>query len=105
VYIVIWEYHVKPENQTEFETIYASNGEWAQLFKKGKGYLGTEFFHSEEHASVFMTIDRWATREDYETFLTQYQSDYKALDNRCEDLTEGESLLTKWSTDQQIEED
>ncbi len=55
MYIIIWEYQVRPEKQTEFEKIYASYGAWAELFKKGNGCLGTELIHSTENPAQYLT--------------------------------------------------
>jgi len=97
MYIIIWEYQVIPERRIEFENIYAPNGAWAELFKKGNGYLGTELIHSTEHPAQYITIDRWDSKENYESFLLQYKNEYKNLDTQCEGLTEHESCLGGFS--------
>ena len=97
MYIIIWEYQVRPEKQTEFEKIYASNGAWAELFKKGNGCLGTELIHSTEHPAQYLTIDRWDSEKNYESFLLQHKEEYKNLDVQCEGLTEKEGCLGKFS--------
>lgn len=96
MYIIIWEYQVKPEKRAEFEEIYASVGAWAELFQKGTGYLGTELLQDVHHPLRYLTLDRWASKEAYEAFLSQWDDEYKALDARCEGLTERELLLGKW---------
>lgn len=98
MYVVIWEYHVKAERIAEFEQIYRQDGRWAELFKNGDGFVSTELLRDEANPQKYMTIDRWKSAEDYETFLTQWREQYEALDVRCEGLTEQESLLGKWET-------
>ena len=98
MYIIIWEYQVKPEQQAEFEKIYAANGAWAELFKKGTGYLGTELLYKADQPLRFLTIDRWVSKQAYETFLTHRASEYKFLNAQCEGLTEQESLLGTWNS-------
>jgi len=98
MYIILWEYQVKLEKQAEFEKIYAANGAWAELFKKGTGYLGTELLYKADQPPCFLTIDRWASKQAYETFLTRWAGEYKFLDTQCEGLTEQESLLGTWSS-------
>ena len=97
MYIIIWEYQVLPEKQTDFEKIYAVNGAWAELFKKGNGYLGTELIHSTEHPAQYLTVDRWDSQENYESFLLQHKAEYENLDSQCEGLTERKSCLGKFS--------
>ena len=96
MHIIIWEYQVKPEQQAEFEKIYAANGAWVELFKKGAGYLSTELFQKTNLPLRFLTIDRWKSKDDYEAFLSQRQEEYKALDAQCEGLTESEIEIGRW---------
>jgi len=96
MFIILWEYQVKPDRRSDFESIYSPAGVWTELFKKGTGYIGTELFHDETRPYRYLTIDRWASKEDYETFLSQWEKEYKALDKRCEGLTESESLIGRW---------
>jgi len=98
MYVIIWEYRVKADRVAEFEKIYSTTGAWAELFKKGKGFLRTELLRDEKHPHLFITIDQWASSEDYESFLSQWKSEYAILDTQCEGLTEQETLLGKWES-------
>lgn len=98
MYVIIWEYQVKPDKQAEFEKTYAANGAWAELFKKGTGYLGTELLCKADQSLHFLTIDRWESKQAYETFLTHWGNEYQSLDAQCEGLNEQESLLGMWSS-------
>jgi len=98
MFIITWEYQVKPEKQAEFKTIYSPNGAWVELFKKSTGYLGTELLRDGTNPRRYLTIDRWNSKEEYEVFLSQWEMEYKALDAQCEGLTESESLIGKWTT-------
>ncbi|PWB77934.1 MAG: hypothetical protein C3F07_01070 [Anaerolineales bacterium] len=98
MFIVLWEYRVKPEKQSEFESIYSPKGAWGELFKTGNGYLGTELFGDQDHPGRYLTIDRWTSKAEYEIFLSKHRQEYKALDEECECLTESESLLGMWET-------
>ena len=68
MYVIIWEYQVKADSVVEFERIYASNGVWAELFRKEDGYLGTELLRDSTHPRRYITIDRWTSSGDYESF-------------------------------------
>ena len=98
MYVIIWEYQVKPEKQTEFENVYATNGAWVELFKKGMGYLGTELLQKIDQPLCFLTIDRWESKQAYELFLSHWANEYKSMDAQCEGLTEQESLLGIWNS-------
>jgi heme-degrading monooxygenase HmoA len=98
MYAMIWEYQVKPDRVAEFEDIYAAGGMWAQLFQKHPGYLGTELLRDPNHSQRYVTLDRWASSQDYESFLLHWKTEYAMLDRQCEGLTEKESLLGKWES-------
>jgi len=96
--VLIWEYEVKAARHAEFENIYSPNGAWAELFKKQAGFIGTELLRDEKDHQRYLTIDRWSSREDFESFRAKWKGEYEALDAQCEGLTERESLLGNWET-------
>lgn len=103
MYLILWKYHVKEEKQAEYEQIYSPAGAWAELFQKAAGYLGTDLLHDEVNPLRYITVDRWAHKQDYDTFMSQWNEKYNALDQQCQGLTESESLLGRWNTVQIIE--
>jgi heme-degrading monooxygenase HmoA len=96
MYVIIWEYRVRPERVDEFEKIYGGNGTWAELFQNGSGYLGTELLRDSNDRYHYLTIDRWHSLADYESFLSDLKKEYENLDAQCEGLTEQETSLGKW---------
>lgn len=98
MFIVIWEYRVKEARLDDFMRFYAPDGDWAILFKKGHGYLGTELLRDEQNPRRYLTLDRWTSAREYEAFLTSFADEYKALDTHCEGWTESESLFYRGSS-------
>ena len=98
MYVVLWEYRVKADCVAEFEQIYSASGAWAELFKKGEGYLDTQLLRDEASPQHYMTIDRWTSSERYDSFRSQWENEYASLDAQCEGLTEQETLLGKWES-------
>jgi heme-degrading monooxygenase HmoA len=94
----IWQFQVVPAKREEFEVIYNKNGLWAQLFRKADGYLGTELFGDVDKGGSYVTVDSWRTEEDFKRFKELWSADYKALDTKCEGLTESEVHLTKYES-------
>lgn len=92
-YILLWHFHVKPDQLAEFESIYGIDGEWVALFKHAEGFLGTELLHDSTNPQHYLTIDRWASAEAYKTFRKQWRTEYELLDKRCHGLTENEALI------------
>lgn len=98
MYVIIWEYQVKAERVEKFAEIYGARGEWTELFQKQNGYLGTELLRDPQNYQRYITIDRWNSMGDYESFLSEWKEEYATLDLRCEGLTVRESLLGKWES-------
>jgi heme-degrading monooxygenase HmoA len=94
----MWEFEVKSERIAEFEQIYGPGGRWADLFKNGNGYLGTELFHDPKDIHRYLTIDRWLSSEDHELFLSHWKKEYESLDAQCGGLIEQELLLGQWES-------
>jgi quinol monooxygenase YgiN len=93
MYVIIWEYQVKVDHVADFETIYAPNGAWAELFREGNGFINTELLCDEIYPQRYITIDRWVSSRAYEGFLAQWHKEHEALDAYCKGLTEWENLL------------
>lgn len=98
MYVIIWEYRVKAEHIEEFEKIYGARGEWAELFQKQNGYLGTELLRDPGDYQHYITIDRWISQKVYDDFLANRIDEYKKLDAGCNGLTNNETLLGRWET-------
>jgi heme-degrading monooxygenase HmoA len=60
----------------EFEAAYGAEGEWAQFFRRGAGYVGTELLRDVEQPGRYVVIDRWETREAYNAFVAEHRDDY-----------------------------
>ena len=98
MYVIVWEYQVKAENLEDFEKIYGAGGSWADLFQRENGYLGTELLYDPQNPQGYITIDRWVSSLAYDNFLVRCQEEYELLDEKCNKLTERETLLGKWET-------
>ena len=84
-YRVVWRYTVQPEYEAEFLATYASDGAWAELFRLGEGYLGTELRALPDGS--YRTTDRWRSEADYKHFRARYAPAYELLDAACEVMT------------------
>ena len=96
MYTIIWEFQIKPEKQSGFEKFYSSNGAWVELFRKSRGYIGSDLLHDEMNPFRYLTIDRWESKANYDDALSEWEMEYTALDLQCEGLTESESCIGKF---------
>ena len=60
----------------EFERVYGPEGEWAEFFRGGAGYVGTELLRDVEAPSRYLVIDRWESREAYQAFVDAHRDEY-----------------------------
>jgi heme-degrading monooxygenase HmoA len=93
MYVVLWRFRPREGRQSEFERAYGPSGEWALLFRRSDGYLGTELLQRSEDPREYLTLDRWTSRAAYEAFRARWSDEYRRLDHRLEELTEEETLL------------
>lgn len=95
MYVIVWEFVVRPEKVTEFVAAYKSDGAWAKLFAQADGYVGTELLRStdSDQAATFVTIDRWKTADNFTRFQERFASEYRLLDTQLEGLTSRERKL------------
>jgi heme-degrading monooxygenase HmoA len=60
----------------EFERVYGPEGEWAQFFRTGAGYIGTELLRDVELPGRYLVVDRWDSGEAYNAFVEAHREEY-----------------------------
>ena len=60
----------------EFERVYGPEGEWAQFFRGGRGYIGTELLRDLELPGRYLVVDRWESSEAYNAFVSGHRDEY-----------------------------
>ncbi len=93
MYMIIWQFDVRPGSEASFEAAYGSDGDWDRLFRTAEGYLGTSLLRDTSADARYFTMDRWASRSAFETFLRESRKAYDALDKTFEGLTESETRV------------
>ena len=93
-FAAVWRFEVREERIAEFERHYGRDGSWAQLFRKGRGFIGTELFRSTSENGVYLTIDTWESEDAFHDFKRVHAVDYEALDRECESMTVREHRVT-----------
>jgi len=89
VFQIVWEFVVRAERISDFERSYAAAGDWAALFHRSAGFLGTALLRDLDHPRRYLTIDRWDAAS-HATMRAQFAEEYQALDRACAGLTESE---------------
>ena len=96
-FVIVWEFRIRTVKRRVFERAYGPDGEWAALFRTGKGFLGTELIHDDEDPNRYLTLDFWKSRKHYERFKRQNREMYELIDRRCEAFTSKESEIGQFS--------
>ncbi len=97
MHAIVWEFWTRPGREEEFARVYGPNGVWARLFARGDGFVATELLRDVADRGRFVTIDRWTSPAAFSAFLDRWTDDYRALDRRCEALTDRETALGTFS--------
>jgi hypothetical protein len=87
MFLVLWEFEVKPGREQRFQQVYGPGGDWDSLFRTDPNHAGTRLFHDTTRVGVYRTADYWLSRKSYEEFLVLRRSEYNALDAASENLT------------------
>jgi heme-degrading monooxygenase HmoA len=93
----LWEFSVREARQAEFESCYGPAGDWARLFSQAPGFIGTELLRDRADTLRYITIDRWASIEDWQAFRARYAAEYERLDRASETLTAREAPLGEYT--------
>ena len=71
---LVFSYEVR--DAEAFERAYGTDGDWAQFFRAGRGYIGTELLRDVELPGRYLVIDRWESAEDYNAFAAEHRDEY-----------------------------
>lgn len=90
-HIRLWQFRPPPAQEAAFKTAYGPDGDWAQLFRRDSGFLGTELWRGEEGS--FLTVDHWQDSAAFERFQRDAVEAYRALDRQLEGIAGEEIFL------------
>jgi heme-degrading monooxygenase HmoA len=74
VIALVFSYEV--HDAAEFERVYGSDGEWAEFFRQGRGYIGTELLQDVEAPGRYLVVDRWESADAYNAFVAEHREEY-----------------------------
>ena len=93
MFLILWEFEVKPGCEKRFEDSYGPQGDWASFFRRDACYRETRLLRDPFHANKYWTADFWDSREAYEAFREKHLDEYQKLDCSFESLTARETAL------------
>jgi heme-degrading monooxygenase HmoA len=99
MFVVVWQFEISEEKIAAFEASYGPGGAWAELFRTSPQYIGTELLRDAYIPGAYLTIDRWASEEDFRAFRREHDPEYEALDRACDALTSRETRIGAFIVD------
>ncbi|WP_406302059.1 antibiotic biosynthesis monooxygenase [Streptomyces sp. NBC_00879] len=94
MYVLMYEYDVDATRHSEFERVYGSAGDWADLFRTSPGYLGTDLFRRvDETGDRYLVVDRWSSEQAFLAFKASFGAQYERFSNQTRGLYRAEVRL------------
>lgn len=97
MYVIVWKYEVLADRELDFRVAYGPDGDWARLFVKHHGYVGTELISTDEPCQ-YLTIDRWESAQAFDAYMGRDRDEYRRLDQQFEAFTVSEQLVGRGSS-------
>ena len=85
---VVWQSQVKPGKQREFEQFYGADGEWSQLARRSRSFLGSSFLRDQAHDTSYVLVEYWSEMVVYERHRNSFVGDIHTLEARRNELCE-----------------
>jgi heme-degrading monooxygenase HmoA len=74
--VIALAFRYEARDAGEFERVYGPDGEWAQFFREGRGYIGSELLRDLEEPERYLVVDRWESADAYNAFLAEHKAEY-----------------------------
>jgi heme-degrading monooxygenase HmoA len=89
----IWRFRPPAGFEQQFAESYSSTGDWARLFRNAPGFQGTTLLRPIEPGGWWLTIDRWDSAANFDSFTEVFGDQYRALDAKLEGVAGVEEFV------------
>ena len=79
---VVWQFQVKAGKQQEFERFFGADGEWSQLARRSRSFLGSSFLRDQSADTSYILIEYWSEMVVYERHRQSAGVDISRLEER-----------------------
>lgn len=90
---LFYRYRVHPAQARAFEHAYGAEGPWSRLFAKYRGFRRTRLFRHKKETGVYICVDVWKSKADWDAFRAEAADDYARLDRELRMLYLEEHLI------------
>jgi quinol monooxygenase YgiN len=88
VVAVVWRFDVRPESTGEFERLYGADGDWTQLSRRSRSFLGSSFLRDLASPSRYVLVEYWSEMLVYERHIEDFHDEVERLAAERELLVE-----------------
>jgi heme-degrading monooxygenase HmoA len=99
MFVILWEFEVKPGSEERFQKAYGPSGPWVQLFQRDPRFRDTQLHRDLSRPLFYFTVDLWESEAAYEDFLTANRQHYEETDRNTIGLTLHERRLLSFTLD------
>ena len=96
MFVVLWEYEVKPGCEESYQSAYGPHGDWVRLFQRDPHFRETRLLKDLSRPRFYFTLDYWDSETSYHHFLAANLEAYSAVDRSTEGLTLSERHLSSF---------
>lgn len=100
---IFFRYRVHPTQVRAFEHAYGPGGPWAELFSKQPGYRRTRLFRHRREANVYVCVDVWESKREYDAFRSSHALEYARMDRDFRMLYLEELLMGYYEGDEEYQ--
>jgi heme-degrading monooxygenase HmoA len=90
---LFYRYRVHASQARAFEHAYGPEGPFAQLFGEHPGFRRTRLFRHKNESGVYISVDVWESKPDWDDFRTRFFEAYARLDKELHMLYLEEHLI------------
>ena len=85
---VVWQFQVRAGKQQEFERFYGADGEWSQIARRSRSFLGSSFLRDQASDTSYLLIEYWSEMVVYERHRHNFVGDIGRLEQRRQEFCE-----------------
>src|SRR4051812_866137 len=79
---IVWQFNVRPGQETEFEKFYGADGEWNAMNRRSRSYLGSSFLRDQNEGTRYLMVEYWSEMLIYEQHRTSRSDEVDSLEAR-----------------------
>jgi heme-degrading monooxygenase HmoA len=97
MFVILWEFEVKPGCQERFERVYGPQGDWVRLFLRDPRFRGSQLLRDPSRTHFYFTLDFWDSESAYQDFQNAHRASYEALDRATETFSLRERCIASFT--------